>query len=129
MMVQAPPPGGGGPPPAPTVATATTSIGTYCACGVSVVFATAWTMNNPDNTNYKTTVDRNDGTGFVAWLTDEPNVASDSENYDTGVQGDPAFSDQQPQITIRVKVIRRSDSQVMDSKDSNTTSAFCGPAC
>lgn len=109
----------GGGPPVPSISSLTTTDQRNISCFQTWRVTVAWTILNPDNTNYKlklvvgTTV-----------LSDTLNNASGNWLYDTAQIGDSSLFDHELNLTFTLQVVRRSDNLVVASSDVGATKFY-----
>ena len=81
----------------------------------------AWTVTNPDDTNYQIDID---GIAGVAGSTSGRSTVSGGWNNDTGFQGNTSngpFTEIET-AQYRIKLVRKSDSVVIEQMDTDTAS-------
>ena len=103
---------GGGGTPLPLISSLATSDYVNMSCLNQWRVQVDWTIDDPDNTNYKLKLVVNSTT-----LDDNLNCATGSYIYSTGQVGDTSLFDYDLSLTFTLQVIRRSDSVVMSSEE------------
>lgn len=110
----------------PTIATADMFTSTIPDCGVNWTVGVSITYTNPNNTTYKVAVYDAAGSTLIA---DDIGFVSSWSAYDTGFNGDPGLFTHNRSAEFTVKVIRRSDSTVMDDLLATAVTQNMGDAC
>lgn len=114
-------------PPVPSFSgAANTFVCDFPACGVNLTVGASYTVLNADNVLYKLSV--YDSSGSSLYI-DDDGMSGNTSCWDTGENGDPLGTDRTVSVQFMLKIIRRSDSAVMDTVVSDTLNQDMSFAC
>lgn len=100
-----------------TISSVTAYTSTTMSCMDEWQVTVAWVIANPDNALYSLTLRLEQPSSSV--LLTNQTCASGNYVYSTGVYGDPSTPFNSTNVEFQLRIVRRSDSAVIDSSNSN----------